>query len=137
MTTTEEYMKDILNTGSIVADPSKLVMSEAFDEMISSLRNEYDCVVIDSVPAMGLVDTLIMNRVSDITLYVIRERMLDRRFLPELEKIYRDGQYKNMHVILNNCQFFKQNYYGYYAHSKYYGYNYAYGDYKNSNRKRS
>ena len=105
--------------------------------MITTLREQYDCIVIDSVPAMGLADTLIMNRVTDITLYVIRERMLDRRFLPELEKIYREGQFKNLNVILNNCQFFNQNYYGYYNYSKYYGYNYAYGDYKEQKKKRS
>ena len=133
----EEFMPDVLPSGNIVSDPTKLFMSNHLDEMMSILRKQYDCIIIDSVPAIGLADTLIMNRVADMTLYVIRERMLDRRFLPELEKIYREGQFKNLNIILNNCQFYSQNYYGYYNHSKYYGYNYAYGDYKNQRRKRS
>ena len=137
MKSDEEFMPDILPAGKIVSDPTKLFMGDLLDNMITTLREQYDCIVIDSVPAMGLADTLIMNRVTDITLYVIRERMLDRRFLPELEKIYREGQFKNLNVILNNCQFFNQNYYGYYNYSKYYGYNYAYGDYKEQKKKRS
>ena len=92
---------------------------------------------MDSVPAMGIADTSIMNRVADMTLYIIRERMPDRLLLPELEKLYREGQFKNMNVILNNCQIYTKNYYGYYNHSKYYGYNYAYGDYNKQKRKRS
>lgn len=133
----EEFMPDVLPAGNIVSDPTKLFLDDRLDKMIAFLSNQYDCIVVDSVPAMGMSDTLIVNRIADITLYVIRERMLDRRFLPELEKIYREGQFKNLNVILNNCQFFNKNYYGYYSHSSYYGYNYAYGDYKAQKRKRS
>lgn len=127
----EEYMPDVLPAGRISSNRIKLLSGERLDEMIATLRENYDCVVIDSVPAMGLADSLIINRVAELTVYVIRERMLDRRFLPELEKMYQEDRFKNMHVILNNCQFYKNSYYGYYSYSKYYGYGYAYGDYGN------
>ena len=137
LVSSDNFMPDVLPAGKIVSDPSGLFIGNNLDNLILSLRNKYDCIVLDSVPAMGMADTLIMNRVADMTLYIIRERMLDRRFLPELEKIYREGQFKNMNVILNNCQIYTKNYYGYYNHSKYYGYNYAYGDYNKQKRKRS
>lgn len=137
----EDYMPDILPSGHITSNPVEMLMSDRLDRMIAELRENYQCVVIDSVPAMGLADALMMNRVADLTVYVIRERMLDRRFLPELERMYQEDKLKNMHVILNNCQFYKHSYYGYYGYSKYYGYGYAYGDYSkpadSKKRKRS
>lgn len=138
----EEYMPDVLLSGRVTSNPVELLMSERLDQMIAKLRENYQCVIIDSVPAMGLADALMMNRVAELTVYVIRERMLDRRFLPELEKMYQEDKLKNMHVILNNCQFYKRSYYGYYGYSKYYGYGYAYGDYsqptkEDTKRKRS
>lgn len=137
----EDHMPDVLLSGRITSNPVEMLMSDRLDKMIAELRETYQCVIIDSVPAMGLADALIMNRVADLTVYVIRERMLDRRFLPELERMYQDDKLKNMHVILNNCQFYKQSYYGYYGYSKYYGYGYAYGDYSqptdSKKRKRS
>lgn len=137
----EDHMPDVLLSGRITSNPVEMLMGDRLDKMIAELRETYQCVIIDSVPAMGLADALIMNRVADLTVYVIRERMLDRRFLPELERMYQDDKLKNLHVILNNCQFYKQSYYGYYGYSKYYGYGYAYGDYSqptdSKKRKRS
>lgn len=138
----EEYMPDVLLSGRVTSNPVELLMSERLDQMIAKLRENYQCVIIDSVPAMGLADALMMNRVAELTVYVIRERMLDRRFLPELEKMYQEDKLKDMHVILNNCQFYKRSYYGYYGYSSYYGYAYAYGDYsqptkEDTKRKRS
>lgn len=138
----EAYMPDVLLSGRVTSNPVEMLMSGRLDQMIAELKESYQCVIIDSVPAMGLADALMMNRVAELTVYVIRERMLDRRFLPELEKMYQEDKLKNMHVILNNCQFYKRSYYGYYGYSKYYGYGYAYGDYsqptkEDTKRKRS
>ena len=125
----EENMPDTILSGRVTSNPIEMLTSERLDLMIAELRDTYQCVIIDSVPAMGLADALIMNRVADLTVYIVRERMLDRRFLPELEKMHQEDKFKNMCVILNNCQFCKRSYYGYYGYSKYYGYSYAYGGY--------
>lgn len=129
ITATEDHMPDILPSGHVTSNPIEMLSSENLDRMIDELRKTYQYIILDSVPAMGLADALLMNRVADLTVYVVRERLLDRRFLPELEKMYQEDKLKNMHVILNNCQFYKRSYYGYYGYSKYYGYGYAYGDY--------
>lgn len=126
---TESHMPDILPSGHVTSNPIEMLSGDNLDRMIDELRKTYQCIIIDSVPAKGLADALLMNRVADLTVYVVRERLLDRRFLPELERMYQEDKLKNMHVILNNCQFYKRSYYGYYGYSKYYGYGYAYGNY--------
>lgn len=135
--TSTSDMPDVLLSGRVTSNPVEMLTSSRLDQMIAELRDTYQCVIIDSVPAVGLADALIMNRVAELTVYVVRERMLDRRFLPEVEKMYQADKLKNMCVILNNCQFYKQSYYGYYGHSKYYGYGYAYGDYTKAPDKES
>ena len=56
-----------------------MLLSEKFDEFMADLRKRYDYVVIDSVPAMAVADALITDRLADLTIYVIREGLLDRR----------------------------------------------------------
>lgn len=127
----EKYLPDVLPSGAVMSNPTECLMSDRLDRMIESLKKEYDCVIIDAVPAVGLADTLIANRVAELTIYLVRERVLDRRFLPEIEKMHKSGELNNMHVVLNSCQFYKNSYYGYYNYSKYYGYGHSYGYYGN------
>lgn len=65
-----------------------------------------------------------------MTIFVVRVGKLDRRMLPELEKIYRSGQLNNMSLILNGAITNKVGYGGYG-----YGYGYGYGGYEKEEKK--
>lgn len=72
-----------------------------------------------------VADATIVSRVTDLTIYVIRDGVLDRRYLPELERLHQDGKFKNMCIVLNDSQVEKKKYgYGY---GQGYGYGYGYG----------
>ena len=72
----------------------------------------YDCIIIDSVPAMVIADAMIASRVADLSLYVIREGMLDKRQLPDVENLHRQNKLRNMCIVLNGAS--EQNHrYGY------------------------
>ena len=87
--------------------------------MIAELRNRYDYIFVDNVPVGVVADAAITNRIADLTIFVVRVGKLDRRMLPELEKIYRSGQLNNMSLVLNGA-IVKTSGYG--------GYGYGYGD---------
>jgi hypothetical protein len=74
-----------------------------------------------------VADAPIVNRVADLTIYVVRAGLMDRRQLPELERMYRQEKFKNMSVILNAVNY-KQTGYGYYGSYGYGGYGYSYGN---------
>lgn len=120
---------DVLPAGTMPQNPVELLMNDRLELMVAELKKEYDIILLDSVPAMGLADALVVDRIAECTLYVVREQMLDRRILPELEKLSQEGKLHNAYVVLNDCQFAGNSYKGYYAHNKYYGYNYSYGSY--------
>lgn len=88
------------------------------------MRGKYDYVIIDSVPLGIIADAYIIDKVTDLTIFVIRAGKLDKRQLPEIEEVHKNKKVKNMAVILNGLTKSANGYgYGYG-----YGYTYGYGD---------
>ena len=108
---------DIIPAGPLAPNPSELLMSNRLDELIAELRTRYDYIFLDNVPVHVVADATITNRVTDLTIFVLRVGKIDRRMLPELEKLYRSEQLKNMALILNGSQPKRMGY----------GYGYGYG----------
>ncbi|KKC51529.1 hypothetical protein HR10_03030 [Porphyromonas gulae] len=89
--------------------------------LIDELNRRYDYVFLDSVPAMAVADAMITNRVADLTIYVIRQGLLDRRYLPEIERLYVENKFANLCLVLNGVTYSSSS-------DRYtYGYNYGYG----------
>ena len=112
---------DIIPVGTIPPNPTELLLSDRFEELISQLRERYDLVFIDCPPVEIVADASIINKLCDMTVYVIRSGVMERAMLPEVEKYYTDGRYKNMSVILNGTTKDNNSYgrYGYtYGYSK-------------------
>ena len=109
---------DLIHAGPIPPNPAELLLSDRLDQLIAELRQRYDYIIVDNVPAGIVADASIVNRVADLTICVVRAGTMDRRQLPELERMYRSGMFTNMAVILN--------YVGY-KRTGGYGYGYGYG----------
>lgn len=105
--------------GLIAPNPVELLLSKRLDELIDTLKQRYDYILVDGVPVGMVADASIIDRISDLTLFVIRLGKMDRRQLPELEKIYTEGKLSNLAIILNGLKPGGQGY----------GYGYGYGNY--------
>lgn len=116
---------DFIPAGPVAPNPSELLLSEQLEAMIAELRKQYDYIFVDNVPVGIVADAAITNRIADLTIFVVRVGKLDRRMLPELEKIYHSGQLKNMSLILNGAVVKRSGYGSYGGYS--YGYGYGYG----------
>lgn len=118
---------DIIYAGHSAPNPAELLMDNRLDQLIEELRTRYDYIIADSVPVGIVADATICNRISDLTLFVVRAGKLDRRQLPDLESLYVEGKLKNMAVVLNGVDP-KYRGYGYrYGYGYGYGYGYRYG----------
>ncbi len=117
---------DIIFAGPQPPNPAEMLLSEKLDKMIEELKKRYDYVILDAVPSMMIADAQIINRLADLTIYVVREGLLDRRQLPDIERLYVDGKLRNMSLILNGSS--SNNGYGYrHGYGYQYGYGYHYG----------
>lgn len=117
----------VIHSGPIPPNPAELLLGTKLDELIDHLKSIYEYILIDTVPYGMMADAQIINRVADLTVYVIREGLMDRRILPDIEALYQTNKLQKMCVILNDSGA-KHSGYGYgYGYYGYYGYGYKYG----------
>ena len=130
-------MLDVITSGPVPPNPAELLMSERFDKLIDRLRPRYDYIIIDNVPATMVADAMIVNRVADMTIYVVKQGNLDKRMLPEVERLHQSGKLKNMALLLNGATYSEKGYgYGYgYGYGN--GYGYGYGNEEDTKKNRS
>lgn len=115
----------ILPVGSIPPNPTELLESPRFGELIGRLKTQYDYVIVDCPPIEVVADAQIIDKYMDRTFFIIRADLFERSMLPELDRLYDEKKYSNMAFILNGTRN-DQGRYGY-SHSYRYGYGYGYG----------
>ncbi len=113
--------------GPIPPNPSELLLSEKLQALLDELKSEYDYVLIDT-PPIGLVsDALLFSKTVDVTFYIVRQNLTEKRQLNILEELRLNKKMPRLYVIFNGVKFGRGGY-GYgdsYGHG--YGYNYGYG----------
>lgn len=95
---------DLIPIGVIAPNPTELLLSRRLDELMDRLRELYDYIIVDNVPIGLVADASIVNRISDLTLFIVRVGKIDRRQLPELERLYQEHKLTNMAVVLNGTK---------------------------------
>lgn len=121
---------DIISSGTVAPNPAELLMDSRLDELVAELRRRYDYIIADNVPVGVVADATISNRISDLTIFVVRAGRLDRRQLPDMEELYRENKLSNMALILNGVDP-RHRGYGYgYGYRYGYGYGYGYGKHR-------
>ncbi len=63
---------DVITAGSIFNNPTELFCSNAFERLISELRNAYDYVIIDTPPINLVSDALVIAQKCDGLVLVVR-----------------------------------------------------------------
>lgn len=123
---------DAILSGPIPPNPAELLMSDRLEKMVDYLRERYDYVFLDNVPLGMVADADIVKRVADTTLFVLCAGKTDKRYLNDLDKLYRNNTFPNLSIILNSVKYKKRRGYGYgygYGYGRGYGYGYGYGGY--------
>ncbi|MEG1998790.1 MAG: polysaccharide biosynthesis tyrosine autokinase, partial [Bacteroidales bacterium] len=69
---------DVILSGPVPPNPAELLLSNRLDNLCNKLRDLYDYIIIDSAPVGMVSDTLSLNRISDITLYVCRANYTEK-----------------------------------------------------------
>jgi len=105
---------DVIGCGSILPNPSELLEKPELDELIAKLRELYDDIIIDCPPIHLVTDALIIARVADASLYVIRQGYTQKDELDFINEIKSEKKFPKLHIIFNGI---KRDKYGY-------GYNY-------------
>ncbi len=114
---------DVLACGRDVPNPSEILNSEVFTDVISELSSRYDRIIIDAPPVMPVTDACILAAICDVTLLVLRAEQSTRKTSQQACDKLLSVSARILGVVVNDVSR-KRGRYGYY-----YGYGY-YGHYK-------
>lgn len=116
---------DVIPVGSLPPNPAELLGSPRLGDLLGTMREHYDYILLDCPPVEIVADTTIVAPLVDLTLFVVRAGLLDRRALPDIENLYTDGKYNRMALVVNGVEPTKgyvSSRYGYGSHGYGYGY---------------
>lgn len=109
----------LILSGAIPPNPAELLMQDRTKHFFESLKKDYDFVIVDTAPSMLVTDTILINHLADITLYVIRAGYTEKRLLEFTKDAISEERLQNIAVVINNVNL---NNFGY---GNKYGYSYA------------
>lgn len=111
---------DLLPTGPTPPNPVELLASESNQKLMKNLREDYDVILLDCPPVLGLSDTMIMTKYSDANLIVVNSRKTKVESLDKAKKVFEQAKANITGVIINRASVKDNSYYSYYS-NEYYG----------------
>lgn len=118
---------DILFAGPYPPNPTELVGSPAFKELISANRDRYDYIIVDAAPLGLVIDAAVMATCCDGALIVINEGRIKYRMAQGVKEQLEKSGCRILGVVLNQVDRKRtisssDTYYGSKYESSYYGY---------------
>ena len=84
---------DFMPVGMLPSNPVELLEADdRLKNLIAELRKRYDYIIIDTTAFDTVADANIIGRISDMTLFIIRERMSNTHKFTELEDFYKNNK---------------------------------------------
>ncbi|WP_373151915.1 GumC family protein [Bacteroides caccae] len=120
----------ILPGGTVPPNPTELLARDGLDKAIDMLKNNFDYVILDTVPVGMVTDTLLIGRVADLSVYVCRADYTHKAEYTLINELSHEQKLPNLCTIINGVDLKKRKYgyyYGYGKYSKHYGYGKRYG----------
>ena len=68
----EEFGIDVMPAGLVPPNPLELLSSQRFTDTIKGLQARYDRIIIDSAPCQAVSDSLVLSRIADSLIYIVR-----------------------------------------------------------------
>ena len=122
---------DLITRGAEIYNPALILVSDKFKELIASLKEEYDFIILDCAPVLQVSDYIHISKVSDGALFLAAYGKTTKGQVSEAVKELRKNDITILGTIFTMYDKKKDSRYGYgYGYGGYYGkyYDSAYGD---------
>jgi len=107
-----------LSRGKAVGHTSDLFLSQAFDEVLARLRQQFDYVLIDSSPVFAADDASTLAPKADGTVFVVRGNFSSARLVREGLELLQKRQSNILGVVFNRADSSARSY-NYYKYASY------------------
>ena len=110
---------DVIAAGPMPPNPSDLMASPRFVQLINELKTIYEVIILDTPPVGLISQSFEVIKHVDLFVYVLRYKFSQKSFIEELNNIKTQKGIKNICAILNGVSDKLLTYKGY--HHEYYG----------------
>ncbi|MEI9477812.1 MAG: polysaccharide biosynthesis tyrosine autokinase [Deltaproteobacteria bacterium] len=109
-------------SGPIPPNPSELIGSGLFKNMLDTLGERFDHLVLDSPPVLGFADSIILSTSTDGIILVVLGGKTPRETLQRAKDVLHQVNAKILGVVINRVNIQRSDYaYYYYRYHYYYG----------------
>ena len=92
---------DVVPAGIVPPNPGELLLNDRLEMLIEEWKKQYDIIILDTAPVGMVSDTYLINRFSDITLYVSRVNFTPRAAADFINEQHSKNKLNNMVCVLN------------------------------------
>jgi len=135
--TTDNENLFVLMSGPKPPNPAELVSSQAMQELLDRLKEEYDYIVVDAPPVLAVSDAIAMAPMMDGVLLVASHGIADRDAARHTVELLGKVETRILGVVINNVEMAGRYGYGYrYGYYSPYQYNYSEGEDEGKSRRK-
>lgn len=121
----------VITSGDIPPNPSELLGSRQMQDVLKDYANDFDFIVLDLPPVTAVSDALVISRLADGMVMVVRQDYASRRMLGEAMRQLQYVQAKVLGFVMTHAHTGSGGRYRSKKYGKYgYGYGYGYGEKK-------
>jgi tyrosine-protein kinase Etk/Wzc len=111
-------------SGRFPPNPSELLMRSEFEDLLKSLNDRFDLIIVDSPPVLAVTDPVVIGRYTGATIIVVRHMETMMGELDAVRRTFETSGVKVTGAILNGYKASEGSRYG--GQYQYYNYRYAY-----------
>jgi tyrosine-protein kinase Etk/Wzc len=128
----------VISSGPVPPNPAELLEQHSIDELVKWLKTQFQDVIIDTPPIGLVTDALILSRLADASIYVVRHGLTLKSQINAVEELAKQKKFPRLNLIHNGVQIKGRFGYGYASEYGYgYGYSGSYGNYYGTEKKKS
>ncbi len=123
--TTEVPNLFLLPCGPIPPNPSELLHTRAFQDLLEAAKQKFDWIILDSPPINAVTDAVVLATLTDGVVLVVKAALTPRNLAAQAVRSLQDVNAKVFGAILNGVDFNDPKFGGYYTAYQRYGYYYG------------
>lgn len=109
----------IISCGDLPPNPTELLASKRLNVLLNALENAYEYIIIDLPPITEVADALIVSKITDGMIVVVRQDFSERKLLDDTIRQLRMNE-ANIIGFVMTCAQSESKYYKNYKYKKYY-----------------
>ena len=103
----------VITAGSTPPNPAELLASRQMEKVMSTLADEFDVIIVDLPPVTAVTDALLMSKMVDGMIVVVRQNYCDKRALDETVRQLQFADARILGFVMSGAETSENGYHHY------------------------